>query len=148
MKAETYLRQIELLDRQINEDLADLQGAREAMRNPQAVDYSKDKVQTSPEDAMSKRLAQIADQNQQINEEIDKYAGMKTKIVQQMRNLGDTDRERRMQHLLFHKYVLYESVHYIAESVLKITYKACSQLHRDALKEFEEKYADDMPRYL
>lgn len=135
--------QIHLLDTQINEDIAELQKERIELMSPQAIDYAKDKVQTSPEDAMSKRLAQIADKNEKINAKIDRYAGMKELMIRQIRELPMAG----MQTCLFHRFVLDESIDKIAEA-MHLSKKYCSILCGNALRQFEIQFAGDMKNYM
>ena len=107
LSAEKYLQQLETLDTNINQNLERLADMQINMCNVGGIDYSAERVQTSPSgDSLCKGVSAYVDFNNKINEEIDSFIDAKNKIIQEIRDLHDADYIQ----VLFKKYVQYKTL--------------------------------------
>ena len=137
MKAKEYLQQIELLDEMIDEKQNEYDSMRILLSSPGGIDYSQEKVQTSPQDSMSKIVSRYIDLQAEINADIDYFADVKDKVINQIHGLRDI----RYVKLLHKKYIKYKSLELIAVE-MRYNYDYMRELHGYALQAFERKYPD------
>ena len=137
MKAKEYLQQLKRLDELINQKIKEVTDLRERATSVSGIDYSKDKVQTSPSgDApFVKLIGKIADLEAEINAEIDSFVNEKHKIIKQIQSLKNAD----YISLLFKRYVEFKKFEIIAIE-MNFTYQYVLELHGCALREFETTY--------
>lgn len=137
MKAKEYLQQLKRLDELINQKIKEVTELRERATSVSGIDYSKDKVQTSPSgDApFVKLIGKIADLEAEINAEIDSFVNEKHKIINQIQSLKNAD----YISLLFKRYVEFKKFEIIAIE-MNFTYQYVLELHGCALREFETTY--------
>ena len=137
MKAKEYLQQLKRLDELINQKIKEVTDLRERATSVSGIDYSKDKVQTSPSgDApFVKLIGKIADLEAEINAEIDSFVNEKHKIINQIQSLKNAD----YISLLFKRYVEFKKFEIIAIE-MNFTYQYVLELHGCALREFEITY--------
>lgn len=137
MKAKEYLQQLQRLDTVINQKIKELGDLRLKSRSTGAIDYSKEKVQTSPSgDApFVKLIGRIIDLEAEINAEIDVFVDEKHKIINQIQSLKNSD----YISLLFKRYVEFKKFETIAIE-MNFTYQYVLNMHGYALKEFEKTY--------
>lgn len=137
MKAKEYLQQLKRLDELINQKIKEVTDLRERATSVSGIDYSKDKVQTSPSgDApFVKLIGKIADLEAEINTEIDSFINEKHKIINQIQSLKNAD----YISLLFKRYVEFKKFEIIAIE-MNFTYQYVLELHGCALREFETTY--------
>jgi hypothetical protein len=137
MKAKEYLQQLKRLDELINQKIKEVTDLRERATSVSGIDYSKDKVQTSPSgDApFVKLIGKIADLEAEINAEIDSFVNEKHKIINQIQSLKNAD----YISLLFKRYVEFKKFEIIAIE-MNFTYQYVLELHGCALREFETTY--------
>jgi hypothetical protein len=137
MKAKEYLQQLQRLDTVINQKIKEVDDLRMKSRCAGGIDYSKERVQTSPSgDApFVKLIGRIVDLEAEINAEIDRYVDEKHKIINQIQRLKNAD----YISLLFKRYVEYKKFETIAVE-MNFTYQYVIEMHRYALKEFETTY--------
>lgn len=134
LSAREYLKQLEVLDMQINDDIATLSDMQINMCNVGGIDYSAERVQTSPSgDGLCKGVSAYVDFNNKINEEIDNFIDAKNKIIQEIRDLHDADYIQ----VLFKKYVQFKTLT-IAAREMKRSYNYVLNVHKKALAAFEE----------
>lgn len=134
LSAEKYLQQLETLDTNINQNLERLADMQINMCNVGGIDYSAERVQTSPSgDDLCKGVSAYVDFNNKINEEIDNFIDAKNKIIQEIRDLHDADYIQ----VLFKKYVQFKTLT-IAAREMKRSYNYVLNVHKKALAAFEE----------
>lgn len=137
MKAKEYLQQLQRLDTIISQKMVELEDLRLKVTSTGSIDYSKERVQTSPSgDApFANMIARIADLEDEINAEIDRFVDEKHKIINQIQGLKNAD----YISLLFKRYVELKKFEIIAIE-MNFTYQYILELHGYALKEFETTY--------
>lgn len=136
LSAREYLEQLEVLNIQINDDIAILSAMKTDMCNMSGIDYSRDKVQTSSVgDQMCKDIVKYTMFDQHINDEIDRYVNAKKQIIQEIRGL----RDKNDIQILTKVYVQYKTVRDAADEMGK-SYSHTILLHKKALEKFERTY--------
>lgn len=142
MKAKEYLQQLQRLDTVINQKINELGDLRLKSQSTGSIDYSKERVQTSPSgDApFVKPICRIIDLEAEINAEIDRYVDEKHRIINQIQGLKNSD----YISLLFKRYVEFKSLERICVE-MNFSYDYIKHLHGYALKEFEDKILNTTP---
>lgn len=137
MKAKEYLQQLQRLDTVINQKIKEVQDLRLQARSTGGIDYSKERVQTSPSGDVPfvKPICRIIDLEAEINAEIDKFVDEKHKIINQIQGLKNSDYIA----LLFKRYVEFKKFEVISVE-MNFTYQYVIEMHGYALKEFETTY--------
>lgn len=134
LSAREYLGQLQELDTNINQDLERLDDMKINACSTGAIDYSAERVQTSPSgDSLCKGVSAYVDFNNKINEEIDSFIDAKNKIIQEIRDLHNADYIQ----VLFKKYVQYKTLT-ITAIEMKRSYNYVLNVHKKALAAFEE----------
>ena len=136
LSAREYLKQLEVLDMQINEDLIELSDLKDSAMSTGGIDYSRERVQTSAVgDRLCSDVARYTDFDEHINEEIDQFVDAKKQIVKEIRGL----RDKNMIQILTKVYVQFKTVK-VASQEMRKSYNHVVNLHSKALKEFEKKH--------
>lgn len=103
-----------------------------------AIDYSGDKVQSSPHDVMFDKGCELLEKLEEINKEIVKRSEISTRIgfeIQQM-----TANDIKYNTILFEHYFVGKSLTDIATDMF-LDYKYVCQLHGQALIQFDKQYS-------
>lgn len=132
MKAKDYLKQIERLDKCIEQKQIECDELKLLAEGTGGIQYG-DRVQTSPRgDALEKKVVKYVQLEQEIDEMIDKFVDMKHKIIDEIQGLSE------VKHIdvLFKKYVQYKSLEQIAVE-MNYSYPYVRELHGYALADFE-----------
>lgn len=88
LSAREYLGQLQELDTNINQDLERLDDMKTNACSTGAIDYSAERVQTSPSgDSLCKAVTNYVAFNDEINAEIDRFSDAKEQIIKQIRGL-------------------------------------------------------------
>lgn len=135
MKAKDYLKQIERLDKCIEQKQIECDGLKLLAEGTGGIQYG-DRVQTSPSgDALEKKVVKYVQLEQEIDEMIDRFVDMKHKIIDEIQGLSE------VKHIdvLFKKYVQYKSLEQIAVE-MNYSYPYVRELHGYALADFERTY--------
>lgn len=136
LTARRYLEQIQEFDIYINQDLERLEEMKINACSTGAIDYSKDRVQTSPSgDTLCKQVTNYVAFNDKINAEIDSFADAKEQIIKEIRGL----RDKNYVQVLYKVYVQYKTVKQ-ASKEMKKCYNYTVELHNKALTAFEKTY--------
>lgn len=135
MTAEQYLRQIEVLDIQIQQDIEQLEELKVRARGVGAIRYDRNRVQTSPSDRLCSDVCSIVTMDQKINDEIDHFYDAKQLIIKQIRGIRDPD----LMQILYKRYVQYKMLKTIAME-MGISYNTVLAKHQKALAQFEVSY--------
>lgn len=137
LSAREYLEQLQKLNDEINQDLEELENMKLAATSTGAIDYSKDRVQTSPQNALEKRICNYTDFERVVDSKVDRYVDIKEQLKSEIRGLS----KRNHVNVLFKIYVQFKSVK-IAADEMEMSYGYVVELHNKALAAFEEKYPD------
>ena len=139
MKAKEYLQQLQRLDTVINQKIKELGDLRLKSQSAGSIDYSKERVQTSPSgDApFVKLIGRIIDLEAEINAEIDAFVDDKHKIINQIQSLKNS------------KYIeiLYKQRLEVVAVEMNFTYQYVVELHGYALKDFQTTYENLLNSY-
>jgi DNA-directed RNA polymerase specialized sigma subunit len=137
MTAKEYLSELKRLDICIDQKLKELDDLRTMSTGVQGIDYSTEKVKTSPSpDAPFVRIIdKMVSLNDEINAEIDRFAEEKHKIINEIQSLSN---EKHIE-ILYARYVEFKSLELVAGE-LGYTYQYIILLHGYALKEFSKKF--------
>lgn len=134
MKAKEYLQQLKLLDVKIDQKLKQAGDLRQMAQATGALDYSKDRVQTSPSgDSMSNAVIRYLSLEEEVDRQIDQFVDLKNQIINQIQALKDVNYVQ----VLFKRYVEYKALEVIAVE-MGYTYQYVRILHGHALQDFEK----------
>ena len=144
MKAKEYLKKLKRLDTVITQKICELDDLRSMSTGIGGIDYSKDRVQTSPSaDApFAKIVNRIADLNDEINQEIDTFTDEKHKIINQIQGLQDS----KHIDILYKRYVEFKRLEIVAVE-MNFTYQYVVEVHGYALREFQRTYENLLKTY-
>lgn len=137
LTAKQYLDQLKVIDTKINQKMEELADLMTAATNNGAIDYSKDRVQTSPQNAQENRICKYVDLDAEINREIDEFVDIKHRVTKEIQELN-VDYYIK---ILFKVYVQYKTVKDAANEI-GLSYQYVRDLHKKALKAFEELHTD------
>lgn len=136
LTARQYLEQLQELDTNINQDLERLEDMKTNACSTGGIDYSAERVQTSPSgDTLCRQVTNYVAFNDKINTEIDRFSDAKEQIIKQIRGLHDA----RYSQVLFKVYVQFKTLK-VASGEMGMSYQYVRNLHRAALARFEETY--------
>lgn len=137
LTAKQYLEQLKVIDTKINQKMEELSDLMTAATSTGAIDYSKDRVQTSPQNAQENRICKYVDLDAEINREIDEFVDIKHMVTKEIQELN-VDYYIK---ILFKVYVQYKTVKDAANEI-GLSYQYVRDLHKKALKAFEELHTD------
>lgn len=141
MTAKTYLRKIKWNEIKIQERKFQLRSVSGNYNYMQGIDYSRDKVQTSPHDTLGDMVARELDKQDNLAAEIllaiRRFEDERNLIIGQ---LQDMDRPEHCA-LLFKIYVEHKDL-FVAAQELNYAYQTVANMHGQALQAFSEKYAE------
>ena len=137
LTARQYLEQLKVIDTKINQKMEELADLMTAATSTGAIDYSKDRVQTSPQNAQENRICKYVDLDAEINREIDEFVDIKHRVTKEIQELN-VDYYIK---ILFKVYVQYKTVKDAANEI-GLSYQYVRDLHKKALKAFEELHTD------
>ena len=112
-----------------------LESIRESLSTLQAIDYSRDRIMTSPKDTMPDRVGQVIDLEHDVVKAIEKYQAEKAVRITQILSLDSSLQKQ----ILIHRYVDYMALQDIAD-LLGYSYEYICHVHGDALRDFAKKY--------
>lgn len=137
LTAKQYLDQLRVIDTKINQKMEELADLMTAATSTGAIDYSKDRAQTSPQNAQENRICKYVDLDAEINREIDEFVDIKHRVTKEIQELN-VDYYIK---ILFKVYVQYKTVQDAANEI-GLSYQYVRDLHKKALKAFEELHTD------
>ncbi len=137
LSAKQYLEQLEVIDTKINQKMEELNDLMIQATSTGAIDYSKDRVQTSPKNAQENKICKYVDLNDEINREIDEFVDIKHQVTKQIQALNVNHYIK----VLFKVYVQFKTVK-VAADEMGMSYQYVRDLHKKALKAFEKMYPD------
>lgn len=140
MTAKEYLKEIRKIDISIDQKQIEFETLKENRTYVGGMDYSAERVQTSPDGSGFTRLSdRIIDMQREINNEIDQWHDMRHERIGQIQQLTKVE----YVDILFRRYVQYQSLETIA-SDLGFSYNYTCNLHGEALQEFTEKFLTNL----
>ena len=134
MTAKQYLKQAYRLDDLIKSNQEELQMLREQATTIGAVDYSKDRVQTSPkyEGAFVNIALKISELEKCIEADIDKLFNLKIEIRTAINSVTDVDEKL----LLRHRYLNFMTWEQICDE-MHLSVRSIHRIHQKALDNFK-----------
>lgn len=137
MKVKEYLKQVEKLDKCINQRQVECDALRTLAESTGGIQYS-ERVQTSPQgDTLERKVVKYVQIEQEINDMINSFVDLKHKIIKEIQGLSDV----KHIDILFKKYIEYKSLEQIAVE-MNYTYQYVRELHGYALQEFSTTYTN------
>lgn len=136
MTTQTYLRQIEKLDAVIRNKEERVKYLRHTLLG-HGIDYSKERVQTSPQDKFSAIISEYLDEEKEISNLLVTLVRRRNGIVGQLEQL-DTKHYK----VLYARYVKLKSFKQIMDE-MDVSEQTVYLYHKNGLKEFEDKFKDD-----
>lgn len=140
MTVKQYLNQVRLNEIKI-ENLKERQEELYQSLLPSGIAYDKDKIQVSPTDSMSDKMAEIVDLYNSTIDAINELERLKNTIIEQIQNLTDY----RQMRVLYEHYIRGASLYDISTE-LNYTYKWVCKIHLFALQEFGK--INTLPEYV
>ena len=136
LSARKYLEQLQTFDIYISQDIERLDDMKANACSTGAIDYSAERVQTSPSgDGLCRQVTNYVAFNEKINAEIDRFVDAKEQIISEIRGL----RDKNYVQVLYKVYVQFKTVKQ-ASKEMKKSYNYTVELHNKALAAFEETY--------
>ena len=132
MKAKEYLNQIRLMDIAIGNYITELEQMRERISLVTGIDYSKDRIQSSPESG-NKQIEELVDFENMVLDKIKAETDLRHRIIEQIQTLTSPT----YVEILSRRYVDCNSFEKIAYD-MGYAYNYVCTLHGEALKEFED----------
>lgn len=135
--AKDYLRQIRIYK---NRAIAKQREAMELRGNIsflRGIDYSGDKVQTSPADSMSTSIGRLVDLEREVTAAIELYSAEKDKRINQIHQLGNS----LYEDILILRYVDEFGFEEIC-NIVHASYSTVTHAHGEALEAFRRKFLD------
>lgn len=138
MTTEEYLKQIDRLDRMIQNKLSEIYQLK-TMVCSVTVSKDGDKVKTSPDqDRLGSAVAKIVDLERETDRLVDKFIEKRQRIIEQIEGLENLD----YYDVLTMKYVGKNSISEIADK-MGYTSRNVFMIRNKALAEFEKKYGNE-----
>lgn len=138
MKTQDYLKQIERLDRMIQNKLSEICQLRH-MATSITIPPKEVNVQTSSDkDRVGTAVAKIVDMENETNKLVDEYIDKRKAIINQIDYIEDAN----MYHVLHEKYVMRKDLSTIAVE-MGYSFKQVCRIHGKALNEFEKLYGNE-----
>lgn len=136
MTAKEYLNSLRRMDMIINQKQQELDMALKNRTYIRSMDYSADRVQSSPNGAGFTTMSdKYADLQLDINNAIDELVSKRHFIIEQIQGLTKVE----FSEVLFKRYVEYKSFEQIS-CEMGYVYNYTCNIHGEALKDFEQKY--------
>lgn len=138
MTTENYLKQIERLDRMIQNKLSEIYQLK-TMASSVSISNDGEKVKNSSnKDRLGATVAKIVDLEKETDKLVDNFSDKRKHIIEQIDNISDAD----YYHVLSMRYVTRNTFEDIAKKTHWSVRKVFT-LHRKALQEFEMLYGNE-----
>lgn len=138
MDAKQYLRQIRVMETRISMRQRQIRDLRRAMSYIKSMDYSADRVQTSPDGSgFTNEAIRLADLELEARRQIDECEAIRARIIRQISALPD----QRYVDVLSGVYIHRRDLMDLADDMHYDYYWVC-HLHGEALRAFEAHYPD------
>ena len=133
MNAKQYLKQAYKLNEKIKDKQERLDDLKEMSTSTGAIDYSKDKIQSSPsQDApFTKQVMQIIELEEELQKDIDRLKNLKVEINRAVKSVDDVDGSM----VLSKRYILMKTWEQIS-SEMGYSISQLHRIHDRAIKNF------------
>lgn len=139
MDAKQYLRQIRVMETRISIRQRQIRDLRKSMSYLKSMDYSADRVQTSPDGSgFTNEAIRLADLEMEAEKQIYECETLRAQIIAQIEGMED----RRYVDILSGVYIHRKDLMDLADDMHYDYYWVC-HLHGEALGAFQEKYLED-----
>lgn len=133
-----YLRQIDRLDRMINNKLSEIYQLRTMACSVTAFSSDERVQNSSGKDRLGSMVAKIVDLEKETDCLVDKFIDKRNHIIRQIDGMEDVN----MYHVLFARYVNRKSFDEIADE-MNYSRMQTNRIHEKALIEFEKRYGKE-----
>jgi hypothetical protein len=133
MSAKDYLIQLKIIDTKINQKQKELAVLKEKALSQGAINYDRDRVQTSPRNAQEQKICRYLDLADEIQQQIETYLLDQHRIIDEIQKLDD----KNYIDLLYKHYVEFKDFTVVSEE-MHFSYDYIKHLHKDALRAFEK----------
>ena len=123
------LKEIRFLDERINSKLRQLEELKAMKGAVCGIDYSKDKIQTSPSNSQEELIIKITDLENNINKDIDKLVSLKNKAMEEINKISG--REGTVLEMRYLEGMDWDKIAY----ELDLSVDSIYRIHGEALKE-------------
>ena len=138
MKTQDYLKQIERLDRMIQNKLSEICQLKNIATSA-TMAIKEVNVKTSPDqDRMGSAIAKLIDLERETSNLIGEYIDKRERIISQIDSIENTN----MYHVLSERYIMRKDLVDIA-SEMGYSFKQVCRIHGNALAEFERLYGSE-----
>lgn len=134
MTAREYLQSLRVLHERVIREHAQLEDLRARASSTGAMDYGKDRVQTTPSNKLESAVCGYVDRERQIEREDARLCELRDEIIDELSYLDGEDAK-----MLYEVYVRYKSIGQVGRE-LGVSYRQSKMLHSEALKKFEKIY--------
>lgn len=135
MKTQDYLKQIERLDRMIQNKLSEINQLKHIATSITIAPKEVNVQVSSDKDRMGNAVSKLLDLEKETDQLVDDYIGKRKRIIEQIDSIEDTN----MYHVLSERYIMRKELGVIAVE-MGYSFKQVCRIHGDALKEFERIY--------
>lgn len=132
MTAKEYLRQIEIIDMKVSQKIEELNQMRDKVTLMSGIDYSRDRVQTTPTTG-NKQIEALVDFEAKVWRMVEEETYIRSEIVNQIQTLTNP----LYVDILYRRYVQLQSLERIACD-MNYSYKYICNVHGKALQTFQK----------
>lgn len=132
MTAKEYLRQIEIIDMKVSQKIEELNQMRDKVTLMSGIDYSRDRVQTTPTTG-NKQIEALVDFEAKVWRMVEEETYFRNEIVNQIQTLTNP----LYVDILYRRYVQLHSLERIACD-MNYSYKYICNVHGKALQAFQK----------
>lgn len=133
MTPKEYLSQIRCLDEKLKHRKQQIEEIRTKCVGISGIDYSKDKVQTSPDNGQERLIVKYLDLVKELEADLLTFRIKQTTIIREIEELSDEKYIR----LLYARYVQYKSLEQIAVE-MNYSFHWIRHVHGEALEQFRK----------
>lgn len=135
MKTQDYLKQIERLDRMIQNKLSEICQLKHIATSITIIPKEVNIQVSSDKDRMGGAIAKLVDLEKETDRLVDEYIDKRKRIIEQIDSIEDTN----MYHVLSERYIMRKDLSVIAVE-MGYSFKQVCRIHGNALVEFERLY--------
>lgn len=138
MKTQDYLKQIERLDRMIQNKLSEINQLKHIATSITIAPKEVNVQVSSDKDRMGSAVAKLLDLEKETDRLVDDYIDKRKRIIEQIDSIEDTN----MYHVLSERYIMRKDLSVIAVE-MGYSFKQVCRIHGNALVEFERLYGKE-----
>lgn len=138
MKTQDYLKQIERLDRMIQNKLSEINQLKHIATSITIAPKEVNVQVSSDKDRMGNAVSKLLDLEKETDQLVDDYICKRKRIIEQIDSMEDTN----MYHVLSERYIMRKELGVIAVE-MGYSFKQVCRIHGDALREFERIYGNE-----